>query len=42
MPYTAIPGLVGAEDDWWTIDAGYVVSKHMHARGRLRPLRRAC
>jgi len=22
-------GLVGVEDDWWTIDAGYVVNKHM-------------
>ena len=22
-------GLVGAEDDWWTIDAGYVVNTHM-------------
>jgi hypothetical protein len=22
-------GLVGREDDWWTMDAGYVVNKHM-------------
>jgi len=26
--FSAAP-LVGREDDWWTIDAGYVVSKHM-------------
>jgi hypothetical protein len=26
--YKTIPGLVGREDDWWTIDAAYVVSKH--------------
>jgi len=27
--FTPIPGLIGAPDDWWTIDAGYVVNSHM-------------
>lgn len=27
--YTAIPGLINLEDDWWTIDAAYVVNKHL-------------
>jgi hypothetical protein len=27
--YTAIPGLIKAEDDWWTLDAAYVVNKHL-------------
>ena len=22
-------GLIGAPDDWWTIDAGYIVNPHM-------------
>jgi hypothetical protein len=26
--YTPVPGLIGRENDWWTIDAAYVVSKH--------------
>ena len=26
--YKAIPGLIKAEDDWWTIDLAYVVSNH--------------
>ena len=26
--YQAIPGLIAAEDDWWTIDLAYVVSNH--------------
>ena len=26
--YTPVPGLIRPEDDWWTIDAAYVVSKH--------------
>ena len=26
--YKAIPGLIAAEDDWWTIDLAYVVSDH--------------
>jgi len=27
--YTAIPGLIGKASDWWTIDAAYVVNKHV-------------
>ena len=27
--FTPIPGLIGAPDDWWAIDAGYVVNPHM-------------
>jgi hypothetical protein len=27
--YTAIPGAVGKEGDWWTLDAAYVVNKHL-------------
>jgi len=27
--FTPIPGLLGEPDDWWTIDAGYVVNPHM-------------
>jgi len=27
--YTAIPGLIGKASDWWTIDAAYVVNKHL-------------
>ena len=27
--YTAIPGLIGNASDWWTIDAAYVVNKHL-------------
>ena len=27
--YTAIPGLIKPEDDWWTIDAAYVVNNHL-------------
>jgi hypothetical protein len=27
--YTAIPGLIKPEDDWWTIDAAYIVNKHL-------------
>jgi hypothetical protein len=27
--YTAIPGLIGKAGDWWTIDAAYVVNKHL-------------
>jgi len=27
--YTAVPGLIGKADDWWTIDAAYVVNKHL-------------
>jgi hypothetical protein len=27
--FTPVPGLIGAPDDWWTIDAGYVVNPHM-------------
>ena len=27
--YTTIPGLINPEDDWWTIDAAYVVNKHL-------------
>jgi len=27
--FTPIPGLIGTPDDWWTIDAGYVVNPHM-------------
>ena len=26
--YKAIPGLIKAEDDWWTVDLAYVVSNH--------------
>jgi hypothetical protein len=26
--YKPVPGLIGREDDWWTIDAAYVVSKN--------------
>lgn len=26
--FTPVPGLIGAPDDWWTIDAGYVVNPH--------------
>jgi hypothetical protein len=31
--YDAIPGLVGGEDDWWTICAGYIVNDHMTISG---------
>jgi hypothetical protein len=27
--YTPVGNLVGREDDWWTIDAAYVVNKHL-------------
>jgi hypothetical protein len=27
--YNAIPGLIKPEDDWWTIDAAYIVNKHL-------------
>jgi hypothetical protein len=27
--FTPVPGLIGAPDDWWTIDAGYVINPHM-------------
>jgi len=27
--YQTIPGLIGKASDWWTIDAAYVVNKHM-------------
>ena len=27
--YTSIPGLIKPEDDWWTIDAAYVVNNHL-------------
>jgi hypothetical protein len=27
--YTAIPGLIGKASDWWTIDAAYVVNRHL-------------
>lgn len=27
--FTPIPGLIGAPDDWWTIDGGYVINSHM-------------
>jgi len=27
--YSAIPSLIGKAGDWWTIDAAYVVNKHM-------------
>jgi Protein of unknown function (DUF3034) len=27
--YTAVPGLIKPEDDWWTIDAAYIVNKHL-------------
>ena len=27
--YKAIGNLVRVEDDWWTIDAAYVVNKHL-------------
>lgn len=26
--YTAIPGLIASEDDWWTVDLAYVVNNH--------------
>ena len=31
--YTAAPGLVAGEDDWWTICAGYIVNDHMTVAG---------
>jgi len=27
--YTTVPGLIGRAGDWWTIDAAYVVNKHL-------------
>ena len=27
--YTAVPGLISPEDDWWTLDAAYIVNKHL-------------
>jgi len=27
--FTPIPDLVGAPNDWWTLDAGYVINPHM-------------
>jgi hypothetical protein len=27
--YTPVPGLIAAEDDWFTVDAGYIVNSHM-------------
>jgi hypothetical protein len=27
--YTSVPGLIGEASDWWTIDAAYVVNKHL-------------
>jgi hypothetical protein len=29
--YTTVGNLVGKEDDWWTIDAAYVINKHWTA-----------
>ncbi len=31
--YDAVPGLVGSEDDWWTLCAGYIVNDHMTIAG---------
>jgi len=31
--YDEIPGLVGGEDDWWTLCAGYIVNDHMTIAG---------
>ncbi len=31
--YDAIPGLVGEEDDWWTLCAGYIVNEHLTIAG---------
>jgi hypothetical protein len=31
--YEAIPGLVGGEDDWWTLCAGYIVNDHLTIAG---------
>ncbi len=31
--YDAVPGLVGGEDDWWTLCAGYIVNDHMTVAG---------
>lgn len=31
--YAAVPGLVGSEDDWWTICAGYIVNDHLTVAG---------
>ena len=31
--YTAIPGLVGPEEDWYTLDVAYIISKHMTIEG---------
>lgn len=31
--YVAIPGLVGEEDDWWTLCAGYIINEHMTIAG---------
>jgi hypothetical protein len=27
--YKTVPGLIGEAGDWWTIDAAYVVNKHL-------------
>jgi hypothetical protein len=27
--YTPVPGLIAAEDDWYTFDVGYIVNSHM-------------
>jgi len=27
--FTPVPGLIGAPSNWWTIDAGYVITPHM-------------
>lgn len=31
--FKPIPGLIGTPDDWWTLDAGYIVSPHMTIAG---------
>ncbi len=31
--YDAIPGLVGGEDDWWTLCVGYIVNDHLTIAG---------
>ncbi len=29
--YEPIPGLIAREDDWWTVEAGYIINSHMTA-----------
>ena len=31
--YGSIPGLVGPEDDWWTLDIAFIITKHMTIEG---------